>query len=126
MPIHLFAYIHRIRSFSQIVNMRFTQLSFFRHSVQKQYIKFVSFYQKIFFIFENCLCLKNSCMVLNVTFFASPYTGQVPPSLPEEIQGDFVKINKKTRILPGRSPAIRGQAALYRVEPRGITLEVVI
>ena len=95
MPIHLFAYIHRIRSFSQIVNMRFTQLSFFRHSVQKQYIKFVSFYQKIFFIFENCLCLKNSCTVLNATFFASPYTGEDPPPLPEEIRDDFVKINRK-------------------------------
>lgn len=82
MPIHLFAYIHRIRSFSQIVNMRFTQLSFFRHSVQKQYIKFVSFYQKIFFIFENCLCLKNSCMVLNVTFFCLPLYRAGSPSAP--------------------------------------------
>lgn len=93
MPIHLFAYIHRIRSFSQIVNMRFTQLSFFRHSVQKQYIEFVSFYQKIFFIFENCLCIKNSCMVLNTTLFCSPlYPAEAHP-LPEEIRGDFAKID---------------------------------
>ena len=82
MPIHLFVYIHRIRSFSQIVNMRFTQLSFFRHSVQKQYIKFVYFYQKIFFIFENCLYLKNSCMVLNATFFCLPLYRVEFPSAP--------------------------------------------
>lgn len=87
MPIHLFVYIHRIRSFSQIVNMLFTQLSVFRHSVQKQYIKFVSFYQKIFFIFENCFCFENSCMVLNVTLFCLPLYRVGSPSAPGENPG---------------------------------------